>query len=365
MAVSKVSFMGQSNGSGTWSSTLDTQNALFLKVFAGEVLQTFETATVMKPLHMIRTITSGRSAQFPVTGIASAQYHKPGTDIMTENGHDNDPAANDQSTGYATAFKHAEKVINVDDLLLATTFIDKLDEAKNHYDVRSIYSQELGRALAKQFDKNLLGLACLSAATFSGSAPTARSENLTGTGNGTLLTNAVYNGAGGNIAAAATDELVAHLYDMAAAFDVKNVPSEERYCVLTPTSYYRLVNSADGRQLLNRDFGTVSGSYVSADLPEIAGFKLVRSNNAAAVFGQNVAALNQVGANNTYIANFTRVVAACFQKQAMGTVKLMDLAMESDYDIRLQGNLMVAKYAMGHGILRPECAGLICGTADS
>jgi hypothetical protein len=34
----------------------------------------------------------------------------------------------------------------------------------------------------------------------------------------------------------------------------------------------------------------------------------------------------------------------------------MDLAMETDYDIRLQGNLMVAKYAMGSGILRPECA---------
>jgi len=44
------------------------------------------------------------------------------------------------------------------------------------------------------------------------------------------------------------------------------------------------------------------------------------------------------------------------QKEAVGTVKLLDLAMESEYDIRRQGTLMVAKYAMGHGILRPECA---------
>lgn len=363
MAVSGISFMGQSNGSGSWSGTFDTQNALFLKVFAGEVLQTFETATVMKPLHLVRTITSGKSAQFPVTGIASAQYHKPGTDILTEQGHDNDGAGTDWPKNYTTAFKHAEKVINVDDLLLATTFIDKLDEAKNHYDVRSIYSQELGRALAKQFDRNLLGLSVLAAATFSGSTPTARAENLSGTGAGTLLTNAVYNGGAGNVAAAATDEFVGQLYDMAAAFDVKNVPSEDRYCVVTPTTYYRLVNSADGRTLLNRDFGTTSGSYMMAELPEIAGFKLIRSNNAAAVFGQSLTANS--GSNNTYTANFTRVVGTCFQKQAIGTVKLMDLAMESDYDIRLQGNLMVAKYAMGHGILRPECAGIICGTADS
>ena len=35
---------------------------------------------------------------------------------------------------------------------------------------------------------------------------------------------------------------------------------------------------------------------------------------------------------------------------------LMDLATEMDYDIRRQGTLMVAKYAMGHGVLRPEAA---------
>ena len=359
MAVSKVSFMGQTNGSGTFSSTFDTQNSLFLKVFAGEVLQTFETTAVMKPLHMIRTITSGKSAQFPVTGIASAKYHKPGTDVLVDNGHD--------SASYVTAFKHTEKVINIDDLLLATTFIDKLDEAKNHYDVRSIYSQELGRALAKQFDKNLIGLASLAAATFSGTVPTARAETLAGTGAGTLLTNAAYNGGAGAVPAGGVDELVDQLYDMAAAFDTKNVPSEDRYCVVAPTTYYRLINSADGKDLVNTDYGNGSnGSYADARLLQIAGFKIIRSNNAAAVFGQDVSS-TVTGINNgtAYGANFLRVVATCFQKMAVGTVKLMDLSMESEYDIRLQGNMMVAKYAMGHGILRPECAGIITGTADS
>jgi hypothetical protein len=41
--------------------------------------------------------------------------------------------------------------------------------------------------------------------------------------------------------------------------------------------------------------------------------------------------------------------------QAMGTVKLMDLSSEMEYDIRRQGTLMVSKMAVGHGILRPEC----------
>jgi len=43
-----------------------------------------------------------------------------------------------------------------------------------------------------------------------------------------------------------------------------------------------------------------------------------------------------------------------FTPSAIGTVKLMDLAMENEYEIRTQGNLMVAKYAMGHGWLRPS-----------
>jgi hypothetical protein len=34
----------------------------------------------------------------------------------------------------------------------------------------------------------------------------------------------------------------------------------------------------------------------------------------------------------------------------------MDLATEMEYDIRRQGTLMVAKYAMGHAPLNPICS---------
>jgi hypothetical protein len=34
----------------------------------------------------------------------------------------------------------------------------------------------------------------------------------------------------------------------------------------------------------------------------------------------------------------------------------MDLAMESEYEIRRQGHFMVAKYAVGHDYLQPDCA---------
>lgn len=324
MAVTKVSFGGQSNGSGA-SVNFATDNNLFLKVFAGEVLQTFETATVMKDKHMVRTITSGKSAQFPVTGTANAAYHVPGNDLATDG-------------TYLQAIKHAERVINVDSLLTASTFVDRLDEMKNHYDVRSIYAQELGRALAKQFDKNLIGLAILAgreAATITG-----------GPSNSAFAADATYNTAAG---------LINGLHLAAAKLDQNDVPSEDRYCVITPSMYWSIVNSTAGLALVDRDFGGDSnGVYSEGTLLKVAGIALVKSNIAASVFGQTVSALT--GANNTYNGTFTNTQAVVFHKNAIGTVKLMDLAMETDYDIRLQGNLMVAKYAMGSGILRPECA---------
>jgi hypothetical protein len=52
-----------------------------------------------------------------------------------------------------------------------------------------------------------------------------------------------------------------------------------------------------------------------------------------------------------------------FHKSAFGTVKLMDLSMESGYDMRLQGHLMIAKYAMGSSWLRPEACVVLAHNA--
>ena len=53
---------------GASPSNFAADNALFLKVFAGEVLTAFDENNVMKDLHTSRTISIGKSAQFPVTG---------------------------------------------------------------------------------------------------------------------------------------------------------------------------------------------------------------------------------------------------------------------------------------------------------
>ena len=103
-------------------------DALFLKVFSNEILTTFDETNVMKDLHTTRTITSGKSAQFPVSGIAEAKYYTPGQDIL------------DAGNSYLSNIKHNEKVIFIDDMLISSTFIAEFDELKAHYSMRATYS---------------------------------------------------------------------------------------------------------------------------------------------------------------------------------------------------------------------------------
>jgi hypothetical protein len=51
-----------------------------------------------------------------------------------------------------------------------------------------------------------------------------------------------------------------------------------------------------------------------------------------------------------------KVRALVMHKDAVATVKLMDLSVESEYQIERQGTLIVSRYAMGHNVLRPAMA---------
>ena len=152
-----VSRLGQINATGD-------ANAMFLKVFSGEVLQTFEEANVMMPLHTVRTIASGKTAQFPVMGTAAAKYHTTGESIMGSFVDDPSGTAGVAEAGegkYLNRIKHAERTISIDGTLVSSAFIADIDEAKNHYDVRAAYTTQIGRELAYPSDRALILLLLL------------------------------------------------------------------------------------------------------------------------------------------------------------------------------------------------------------
>ena len=329
MANATVSRLGLVNNSGTG------YEALFLKVFSGEVLTAFSENNIFNDsLHNVRTISSGKSAQFPVTGTATAAYHTPGTPLVGAN----QILAN-------------EKIISIDDLLIAQSFVASIEELKNHYDIRSIYATELGKALAKRYDQNVAK--CIANAS-------RASTTLTGGSGGTVLTLANGNTASSDVTG---DEIAAAIYDIAQAFDERDIPTTDRFCVLPPAEYYKLAESAT--RTVDVDFNPGgNGSFASGKVQMVAGIPVMMSNNVPQTNkAPGAADTNELGgSNNTYIGDDSKTIGLVFHKSAVGTVKLMDMTTEisgSDYGIMYQGTLMVAKYALGHGILRPECAATI------
>ena len=306
MSNATVSRIGQAAGSGSVT-------ALFLKVFAGEVITAFETANSTLDKHMVRTISSGKSAQFPVTGKATASYHTIGNEI----------------TG--GTLTHNERVISIMDLLIAPVFIARIEEAMNHYDVRSIYSSELGRALANQMDKHVYQ-AMLLASRASAAAPQAAGQQET---DADFATNAA--------SAAAT------IFSAAGKLDELDIPADDRYCAVAPATYYNLIQ---GTTVINRDWGG-SGSYSDGKVLKVAGINIVPTNNLPST---NINSGVAQGSDSSLAGDFSNTVGLVWHKSCAGTVKLLDLSTEMEYDMRRQGTLMVAKYAMGHGILRPEAA---------
>lgn len=295
--------IGQSNGGGA-------VDALFLKVWAGEVLTTFQTKNVALSRHMIRTIESGKSAQFPAIGQGSASYHTPGTEL------------NGSSVNYA------EAVILIDGLLVADRFISNIDDAMNHYDVRSVHTSEMGYALQRTFDRHVLQQMLLTARA---------SATVSGNPGGSSVISATSKTVG--------DALFTAITSAAQKLDENDVPAEDRTCYLRPAQYQVLLSSS---KVINKDYvqAASNGGVDTGRIFQVNGVEIVKTNNLP------ITNINTDLAKYNVDASLTTTVVA--HKSAVGTVKLMDLAMEAEYQIQRQGWLFVAKYAMGHGSLRPE-----------
>jgi hypothetical protein len=325
-------------------------DALFLKKFSGEILQTFEESNIFKPLHTVRTIENGKSAQFPVTGIASADYHTPGENIA------------DAGNSYLSDIKKAEQIITIDKMLLASTFLSNIDDVKNHYDIRSVYANELGKALALRFDTTIAKVFIAAARS---------SAVITGGKTGGQLDVANNDFSAGDVAgtpAAVTgSELITALFTAAQKLDENDIPSDGRFAVLRPSEYYKLITGGSGAVAINtsaanKDVGG-SGSLASGSIAQVAGINIFKSTHipstdlSAVTTGDGAASNDVFGAGGAgYNGDFRNSLGIVGHSAAVGTVKLLDLATESEYQIERQGTLFVAKYAMGHGILRPECA---------
>ena len=151
----------------------------------------------------MRTISSGKSAQFPVTAKANAAYHTPGTLLGTQ------------------TINHNEVVINIDDLLLQILYSNVMRLATIM--IRAEYSRLLGMALAKQFDTQTMQVGVLAARA----SATYRWKRWFYNHNWRRFR--CYN-----------RRRTMHLPGAAEAMDEKDVPENDRVAI-KPEEYYKLV----------------------------------------------------------------------------------------------------------------------------
>lgn len=307
MADMTPSRLGQVNLAGATDAT-------FVKVFTGEVLTAFEQSTALLDKHTVRTISQGKSASFALTGQTTAAYHTVGAQIL------------------GSGIKQNEKIITIDGLLLASSSIASIDEAMNHYDVRGVYSKEMGIALANAFDKNVIQEAILGAQA---------SNLITGGNGGTVITSAKTKLAAGDLGTAGTAATLAEkaaalrdaLFTAATTMDQKNAP-KKRYCLLRPAEFYALFQDTT---IINSLYGN-GGNIATATLPQVAGIDIIVSNNLG---------YTDLSGATFHGVNLLTTTGLVFCPEAVGTVKLMDLAVESTWMTEYQTTLLVAKYAMG------------------
>ena len=308
------------------SSPVDNRE-LFLSVFGGEVLTAFDSSTVTLDKHFVKSVAGGaKSFRFPKTWKASAEYHTPGTELL----------GNDLST--------SEQLITVDDILVSHYAISDLDRILSHWDMRSIIAKEMGRALAKVFDQNVFRQMVLSAAQ-------AAASPFPG---GTTVTDTDLAASGGVFSGVAYIEAIrtANI----ALFN-KDIPEDmPRYAAVSVEVFDAIKYAKDATNnylVLNRDFGHGGAGGVDgrAESMNIDGVTIVKSRHIpTADDSSNTAVFSK------YRANFSNTALVMWCPQSVATVKMLDISMETERDVRRLEDFLVSKMFVGHGILRPEMA---------
>jgi len=389
VSANPTNYVGQRTGQ---KNATGSSRELFLKLYAGEVMTAFQTKNIMMNYTRTRTISKGKSAQFIMTGkYRDAAYHTPGAEIA--------PVAN---------AKNSERVVSVDDLLINAQFIPNIDEAMQHYDVRSIYTQEAGYGLSKVADQNILRMAVKAALTTNKQRASKLIQDYAGWDDEDFTSNVTY---AANLADSKKNaKMVEGLIEAKRILEMAGAPLEDLVCIMATDQYYRLFMTQQNGEAItnliawNRDIGG-TGSINNLDLPTIAGIPVVRTPHlgtyASGATGawtdslwstgtttgpqplgsdhSNRAAQYDIPANYNGVVNdgsnighpdgldgttsginlrgeAAKVRALVMHKDAVATVKLLDLSVESEYQIQRQGTLIVSKYAMGHNVLRPAMA---------
>ncbi|UUY00983.1 hypothetical protein [Sphingomonas sp. J315] len=291
---------------------------LMLDVRGGEVLTAYNATTVMDSRHKTQQLSGAKSVKFPAFWNASAEYHVPGVEI----------------TGGQIASQ--DVTVTPDDKLISSVFVSDVDEELFDVNVRSPYTEAIGRELAEHSDANIMRAVILA----------SRGGALfTGDSGGSSLTSAGF--------ATTATTLFDGFSQAKEAMDTKRVPvdTQKVYGLLLPAQWYLLARSDRN---LNRDYNGGAASIQKHTLSTIDDIEILKSNVASRVFGVNDSSNTAIP--SYYRADFTNTRGIVWTEFAAASAVVQDLGFQMVDQPEKQGILMIGRQMRGTRALRNKCA---------
>ena len=364
-------------------------NKLWLPIWSGEVIRAYDHYRIFEPMVESRSIASGRVMEFPITGTVAMKSAWGAGEELVGNVDD-----------------HVSKTIGVqlDARPIASHFeIDNIDLMISQWEFRSELARQAGQTLANARDLQV-GAFLVRAALEDQIATDPRlagvGTNTTwrntlkaspvfhagvGNTNGTVVSKSALANLGLSTATPAEradaalalleciEEFMVHLQEI-------NAPTNGVYCAVTPRVFQDIRALGVARSASDLAggagrpyFGGVAeagglganltdGMMALADSLEYMGCRIVKTNHMPNFDASaSTAAIGEPRYNLDFSA--IGVGAVIWQSGAVASIQKTGLKVDTVDDVRRNTVFTVASIMAGTGVLKPECASVVCTAA--
>lgn len=333
-------------------------NKLWLPLWSGEVINAYDQYNVFEGLVMQKNLTGGQSWEFPVTGVVALKAAW---------------AAGEELYGgdaSSTTFK-----VNLDPRPMAAHFTsDNIDRLITQWDYVSELGAQCGKTLANARDKQIISTILAATAL----------PALSGDPRGSLVMPAPQV-VSANAASAATPTearaVLTAIENYCITMQENDYPVNSPICAVTPKVWHLI-------RALGVPTGTITNNVISPTEPlftgnptmggqgqpmsagmntmteylEWCGVKIIKTNHLPTT---NLAAAPIGAAKYNLDAADIKLHGLIFQKEAIGSIKLIQMQTKVWEDVPRNSTLTFAMTMNGTGILRPELCQALVGATTS
>ena len=353
-------FSRTSIAAGDMTSGANPSGKLWLPIWSGEVIHAYDAYNKFEGMVDSKTITSGTTMEFPVTGTV---------DLLPSWGAGVELTGGTDST--ASTFK-----VNLDKRPMAAHFeLDNIDLMITQWEYRAELARQAGMTLANARDKQIASY--IARASIESKLIDDPRTGLADPKLPSCNANYAHFGDGGGDDPETTAALtfLKDIENWMVYLQQNDIPTEGVYAMLTPAQFQSVRALGVARDFSHLETGGTGAMFAGIaeqgglggslaarpyqeEILEYMGCTICKSNHTPFDKDYTVTA-NKIG-EDRYNGDFQKVTApyswAMWQRGAVAALSLQGLKVDTVDDVRRNTAFTVASKMAGTGILRPECA---------